>query len=89
MLRKRAHSRDGGSFKMNTSGKTVEVGDILSESSLSVASTANSTADLIALEQESGPSAPVVPLGCKGVFVVCLMTSINLLNYCDRYTLAS
>lgn len=60
----------------------------------SLASVANSTADLIPYEQGSPPAFQrsfqiSVSSGIYEFFVVFLMTIINLLNYIDRYTLAS
>lgn len=86
----------GASFKMGKDGGTVEFpterpDQIDEQQNSSLASVANSTADLIPHEQGSQPAVEktFVSSGIYEFFVVGLMTVINLLNYIDRYTLAS
>lgn len=75
-------TKDGGIVELPTENNNP----IIDEQDSSLASVANSTADLIPWNEPVQASGA---LGFTGIFVVSLMTLINLLNYIDRYTLAS
>ncbi len=73
----RRNSKQTGSFMMSTSGRTYET-----QEDAIVSDEINSSQTNLVPNEE-----PVQKY--RRFFVVCLMCVINLVNYCDRYTLAS
>ena len=80
--------KKSGSLIMSQSGVTMEINEetitnSIDESAINEESMTDSTANLIA-------PAPLPGTGksFRNIFIVIVMFLINLVNYCDRYTLA-
>ncbi len=76
----RRNSKQTGSFMMSTSGKMYET----QEDAFSTEEISSSQVNLVPNDE------PSIAVGrYKGIFIVILLCIINLINYCDRFTLAS